>query len=178
MSLFNIRRIPAHQSAYTIPILGIIITLGLACNCHASDISSLTNADAPSATLGVALDSEGKPILIPSQNRSAFDYHAEPHFKLQAPAKKKPKKLRRKSTKTLSRKQQLASRSQVANDPSCRWLDSRIDKLEKSLKHRGNQKSYGFHRSELKIRTTEWKCMKCGAEGPSQVDHDRCQYRR
>ncbi|BAJ00108.1 hypothetical protein [Shewanella violacea] len=184
MSLFNINSHVTHNNFLIKPIWLLLILL-LNSPCQANDKTLLTNADAPHPGIGVALDSEGKPIAIPTKG-SAMEYQPPQAYpskknkskKTKSKKRKTTKGSKRKSTKTLSRKQTLASRIQVANDPGCRWLDKRMDKLEKSLSYAGNQTSYGFHRDELKIRHKEWLCMKCGAEGPKQRDHDACQYRR
>ena len=179
MSLFNIKK-PTARQHFSIKPIWVLLILFVNSPCQANDSSLLTNADAPPLGIGVALDSEGKPIAIPTTG-SALEYHP-PEIHTSKKTKNKKSKLtkrsKKKSAKTLSRKQKLASRSSVANDPGCRWLDKRMDKLEQSLSYAGNQTSYGFHRDELKIRHSEWLCMKCGAEGPNQRDHDTCQYRR
>ncbi len=128
--------------------------------------------------LGVVLDSEGNPISLPTQSQSALDYHSPTSIKHHNSAEAKPTKKKQTRTKKLSRKQQLASRAHVANSPSCRWLNSRMNKLEQNLTFTGNGSTNSYHRKELVIREKEWKCMKCGAEGPQQKDRDRCQYRR
>ncbi|AQS35402.1 hypothetical protein Sps_00182 [Shewanella psychrophila] len=176
MSLFYIEKPVARQYLLIKPALAMLLLL-FPLSIQANDKSLLTNADAPPLGIGIALDSEGKPIPIPA-TRSALEYHAPPIHKPKQAKRKKIQHPKKKNTKTLSRKQQLASRVDVANDPSCRWLDSRMDKLEKSLSYTGNQASYAFHRNELKIRHKEWLCMKCGAEGPNQREYDTCQYRR
>ncbi|MCE9686159.1 hypothetical protein LZP73_08000 [Shewanella sp. AS16] len=76
-----------------------------------------------------------------------------------------------------SRKQTLASRAHVANDPGCRWLDNRMDQLEAQLRVKNNSFVQGYRR-ELTTRRREWQCLKCGAEGPSQADHSHCQHKR
>ena len=124
-----------------------------------------------------ALDSEGKPLAIPKNPNSALNYNASQTHDKKRREKQTTKKPKNKPTKQLSRKQQLASRQHVANDPSCRWLDKRMSHLEKSLKRQQKQE-YGYQDKELRARQSEWVCMKCGAEGPSQSDHHNCQYRR
>jgi len=131
--------------------------------------------------LGVVLDSEGNPISLPTDKRSALEFRSPEITKPHHPESNlTPKKTRKKKTRTkkLSRKQQLASRAQVANYPSCRWLNSRMNKLEESLTFTGNSSANSYHEKELVIRSKEWKCLKCGAEGPEQKDYDKCQYRR
>jgi len=128
--------------------------------------------------LGVVLDSEGNPISLPIRNQSAMEFQSPTLKKNHHRADTNPTRKKKTRTKKLSRKQQLASRAHVANNPSCRWLNSRMHKLEQSLTFIGNGSTNSYHRKELVIREKEWKCMKCGAEGPQQKDHDRCQNRR
>lgn len=124
--------------------------------------------------LGVVLDSQGRPITIPSSNQASLEYQSK---EASVSSPKKPtratKKKTKKKAKRSSHKRQFASRTNVANDPSCRWLNQRMKELEKK---QSLDKSH--HQQELKIRNKEWKCMKCGAEGPKQKDYDRCQYKR
>jgi hypothetical protein len=134
-----------------------------------------------SLPLGVILDSQGNPIPLPTKQQSALEI---PSLK----SSKKSKQTQHKSTKktsrtkpkkrSLSAKQQLASRASVANDPSCRWLNARMDQLENKLTYEGNSGSKSYHQKELSTREREWKCMKCGTEGPNQVDRDKCQQKR
>ncbi|WP_281212833.1 hypothetical protein [Shewanella insulae] len=129
-----------------------------------------------------ALDSEGNPLAIPDNPTGALNYrasHAQPKSRRdkKSPSKSKSKRSKKQNRKTPSRKQQLASRQHVADDPSCRWLDKRMSHLEKSLKRQA-KRQYGYQDKELRARQSEWVCMKCGAEGPSQSDHHKCQYRR
>jgi hypothetical protein len=91
--------------------------------------------------------------------------------------KKSVTKNRKKKARTLSRKQQLASRKHVANDAGCRWLDSRMDHLEGQSTQAGTQ-DLGHQAAELEIRQKEWQCLKCGVEGPSVADRSRCQHKR
>lgn len=129
-----------------------------------------------------ALDSHGNPIAIPDKPTSALNYRPSPVQTKPGRDKKSTKKPKQKRTKKLSqkqlsRKQQLASRQHVADNPSCRWLDKRMSHLEKGLK-RQKKRQYGYQDKELRARQSEWICMKCGAEGPNQSDHHKCQYRR
>jgi hypothetical protein len=135
----------------------------------------------------------GKPLVLDSQGQSmdhqaASDIDVGLEFRAQDAAdlselnshkahKKSTKTRSKNSTRTLSRKQQLASRQHVANDVSCRWLDSRMDHLEGQLTPGGAQ-DLGHHAAELKIRQKEWQCLKCGVEGPSVEDRSRCQHKR
>ena len=127
-----------------------------------------------------ATDSNGNPITIPTQHQSALHYQPpNPPTKNTKAQTQKKKQKQNKSTKhkKQSRKQLLASRNHVADDPSCRWLNKRMQQLERKLKYQQKQE-FGFQADELKIRRIEWICMKCGAEGPSQNDHNKCQYKR
>ncbi|QYJ86048.1 hypothetical protein K0I73_18145 [Shewanella mesophila] len=125
-----------------------------------------------------ALDSDGNPIVIPKDHSSALHYTSEPIRQKPTikPSQKNTKKSSKKSHR-LSRKQQLASRQSVADNPSCRWLNQRMTQLEKSLKKQRSHQ-FGYQAEELKARKSEWVCMKCGAEGPNQNDHHKCQYKR
>ncbi|AAN57660.1 hypothetical protein HRJ35_02315 [Shewanella oneidensis MR-1] len=128
--------------------------------------------------LGTLLDSEGKLLPIPVE-QSALDY-SPPTVNIDNESPK-AKTDKTQSTKTkkkkLSRKQQLASREKVANDPSCRWLDARMSQLETQIGNK-QDKAADYQSDELSARRQEWQCLKCGVEGPNQDDHHRCQYRR
>ncbi|MEI6859811.1 MAG: hypothetical protein V5788_08545 [Shewanella sp.] len=176
MSLCKVKKRIMRQYLF-IPSKLVLIILAFHFPCQANDKTILTNADAPPLDIGIALDSEGKPISIPTV-QSALEYHTPPAYQTNKNISKHTPRPKKKSATILSKKQRLISRVNVANDPSCRWLDSRINKLEKNLSHAGNQNSYGFHRNELKIRHKEWQCMQCGAEGPNQTQRDICQHRR
>ncbi len=121
-----------------------------------------------------ALDSNGNPLIIPKQPKSSLHYRSEE-------AKTAPSKPRKNQTKQLKKSKkghkQQAKRSYVANDPSCRWLNKRMQQLEKQIKQQ-SKPNRAFHTKELKVRQKEWNCLKCGAEGPQVNDHARCQYRR
>ncbi|MCL1038816.1 hypothetical protein L2750_16935 [Shewanella submarina] len=124
--------------------------------------------------LDTVLDEHGNPIAIPKQ-QSALEMPAPATPSPEAPRNKSNEKQvsdKAKKPRKLSRKQQLANRTSVANDPFCRWLDQRLKQLEKA----GTQK-YGHHAQERKVRMQEWQCLKCGAEGPATGDHHKCQAR-
>lgn len=131
--------------------------------------------------LGTLRDSNGQPIAIPSEPQSAFEYSAPTITPVEASktqATKATKKTTKPAkTKKLTRKQQLASREQVANNPNCRWLDQRMSQLEAQMRSKQDNTSQ-YHADELSARQQEWQCLKCGAEGPNRDDHSRCQYRR
>lgn len=144
--------------------------------------STLLHADTTtSLPLGTVLDSQGNSIPLPSQQKSALEI---PSIKPSKSSKTTQYKIPKKNSRTkpkkrpLSAKQQLASRASVANDPSCRWLDTRMDQLEKKLTYEGNSGAKSYHKKELTVREREWKCMKCGTEGPNQADRDKCQQKR
>ncbi len=143
----------------------------------ASKIDVITTQPAIDLPLGSLRDSEGNPLPIPEAPQSALDYSAP-----QTSATKKNRTStkiaapRRTTKAKISRKQQLANRDKVANDPSCRWLDSRLNQLEQQLEHQTAKANY--QTDELHARQTEWQCLKCGAEGPNSDDYYRCQYRR
>ncbi|MCE9680396.1 hypothetical protein LZP69_14655 [Shewanella sp. AS1] len=122
-----------------------------------------------------ARDSNGKPLPIPETPSSALHYSSSETREPKEQKRKKSQKQR--TSKSSNQHNNQLARSQVADDPSCRWLDNRIRQLEKQLRHTSASR-YGFHRDELNIRETEWQCLKCGGEGPKVADHARCQHRR
>ena len=141
--------------------------------------SSSNKQDRPSLDLGSVLNDKGQPITIPSETQSHFNYSAPAIAASSQPnstSATTPKAKARKA-KPKNRKQQLASRNSVANDPGCRWLNSRMNSLERNLS--GGVNSRNRHQQqELSIRQGEWQCMKCGAEGPELSDHASCQHKR
>ncbi|GIU01861.1 hypothetical protein [Shewanella morhuae] len=142
---------------------------------------SVTSLSKPKKTeplpLGTLLDSHGQPINIPHQTQSALEYSTPVTVPINPSKTKSTQSVKTSKAKKLNRKQQLASRNHVANDPNCRWLDQRIGQLEAQLN--GKQSNNLQHVSdEASIRNKEWQCLKCGAEGPDQNDHSNCQYRR
>ncbi|ACA84423.1 hypothetical protein [Shewanella woodyi] len=163
---------PRLNAATHLPLLLTILFLSLIPPSHASNSKPLP--------LGSVLDSQGNPIQLPSKQESALEIPSiKPTKEYQStPAKSRKRSQSRSKKSKLSRKQQLASRTSVANDPGCRWLDARMDHLERKLNDKGNSNANSYHKKELSIREQEWKCLKCGAEGPKQTDHDHCQYRR
>ena len=127
--------------------------------------------------LGTVLDSQGNPISLPSKQLSALEM---PPLKL---PKQTPQKSHKKKTATTKQKKkplkytQFTSRKSVANDPGCRWLNSRMEQLESKISLL-NDHSKSHHNKELTIRQSEWKCLKCANKGPNQADHAKCQHRR
>lgn len=171
-----------HQYPHTAAILALVL-LSISFQAQSADpsleeLSSTTIADP--LPLGTILDSQGRPIAIPAEPQSALEYSAAEAFIAEP---QKPQATRTKpatkpaKTKKLSRKQQLASRDKVANDPNCRWLDTRMDQLEAQIKGKQDNKMQ-YVSEEIKARQKEWQCLKCGAEGPKQGDRTDCQYRR
>lgn len=144
-----------------------------------SPISYGTEPNSPTLTLGSVLNDKGQPLEIPNKPKSHFNYSPPPIESSSSPSPKirRNQKSSPKKTKAKSRKQQLASRSSVANDPSCRWLNGRMNSLERNLNGELNSRNRHYQQ-ELNIRQDEWECMKCGAEGPEQSDHAECQYKR
>lgn len=120
-----------------------------------------------------ALDSEGRPLALPTEVKPAMEFGPESRDWQWEANRDKPVSTdkRSKVSKTSSDK----GRGKVANDPNCRWLDTRISQLEDLLASSGGGT---HHQDELKARMGEWRCLKCGADGPKQGDHSRCQYRR
>ncbi|MCL1095415.1 hypothetical protein [Shewanella kaireitica] len=133
-------------------------------------------SDSSTLPLGAVLDDKGQPLAIPTQNKTALSYSTPPpantsHNSKTPQSKPKPK------YKKISRKQQLASRKNVANDAGCRWLNGRMKLLEKQLRLGVNHRNQ-HQQQELNVRQDEWECLKCGVEGPNPSDHHSCQYRR
>ncbi len=119
-----------------------------------------------------AIDSQGRQLSIPHTPQPGMEFSGRDyvdHAKKQGRRSDNNRPKRQVSSKT------AAARSYVADDPNCRWLDNRMGQLEKLLTSRGAGEHHG---DELKARQQEWRCLKCGSNGPRQGDHDRCMYRR
>lgn len=179
----------AHQLYFTrtaLMVFAVVFTpLTNSANARQAPDPSLVSLPQPAQAeplpLGTLLDSDGKPIDIPSEPQRALEYSAPNMTPTESP-KTKATQATKKTTKTaktkkLNRKQQLASREHVANDPNCRWLDQRMDQLEDQMGNKQDNTAK-YRSDELNARQQEWQCLKCGAEGPNQDDHSRCQYRR
>lgn len=132
--------------------------------------------DSSTLPLGTVLDDKGHPLTIPTQNKTALSYSATPPAS-NSHSKKTPQSKPKSNYKKISRKQQLASRKNVANDAGCRWLNGRMKQLEKQLRVGVNHRNQ-HQQQELSVRQDEWECLKCGVEGPNPSDHHSCQYRR
>ncbi|ACJ31546.1 Conserved hypothetical protein [Shewanella piezotolerans WP3] len=133
-------------------------------------------SDPSTLPLGTVLDDKGQPLTIPTQNKTALSYSTPPAVNSSHNIKTPLSKPKSKYKKT-SRKQQLASRKNVANDAGCRWLNGRMKQLEKQLRLGVNHRNQ-HQQQELNVRQDEWECLKCGVEGPNPSDHHSCQYRR
>lgn len=144
-----------------------------------SQLSYSHDPDSPTLELGSALNDKGQPLELPDQPKSSLNYSPPPieDSKQSSTQSRVTKDSPHKKAKPKSRKQQLVSRSSVANDPGCRWLNARMNSLERQISSGVNSRNRHYQQ-ELKIRQDEWECMKCGAEGPAQSDHAACQYRR
>ncbi len=121
-----------------------------------------------------ALDSDGNPLDIPAQPQSSLHYRSS---EAQTTPINKHYQFQTVKQKRKSHKQQQTDRQHVADNPNCRWLDKRMQQLEKQIK-RQTKPDRAYHATELRIRNKEWNCLKCGAEGPQVADHAKCQYRR
>lgn len=132
--------------------------------------------DSSTLPLDTVLDDKGQPLTIPTQNKTALSYSAKPPAS-NSHSKKTPQSKPKSNYKKISRKQQLASRKNVANDAGCRWLNGRMKQLEKQLRVGVNHRNQ-HQQQELSVRQDEWECLKCGVEGPNPSDHHSCQYRR
>ncbi|MCL1047335.1 hypothetical protein BCU84_07075 [Shewanella sp. 10N.286.51.B7] len=168
---------------YSKGYLCLIICAFFSSATQASDLSTLTKAKTQTGTqtktsstppkpipMGMVLDHQGQPISLPpeqgSLNFSSTDMLRDesiaPYNKPQITGKPEPTKL-------------SASSGKTANDPSCRWLGNRIKQLSNQLKHHDQA---AYLQTELSHRETEWQCMDCEGEGPSQGQQAECQYRR
>lgn len=165
MSLKHTPNLPLHH------ILSSLISITL---CFSTEAEPLP--------LGTVLDANGEEITIPSQQNSSLHYSSRESLKSIKPKTvfhntSKIKQLNNSSSKT-NNKHKYSSQQYVANDPSCRWLNNRIQLLQNNLKNSRHLRKDNYQKQELKIRRAEWDCMNCTGEGPSQSDYDRCQYRR
>ncbi|QIR15933.1 hypothetical protein [Shewanella aestuarii] len=145
---------------------------------HKQSQPVLTNQSA--VTLGVdgVFDSNGNPLAIPPVNQ-ALHYQASEALSDASPKTKhkSSNKARAKHAKKASTQDKHDRASAVvANDPSCRWLSARIKALEKKLSPKSERKQY--IKDELGIRKSEYSCLRCAGDGPSQGDHALCQYKR
>ena len=134
------------------------------------------NSDLP---LNTILDENGNPIALADLKQPAMEYTNQELKPIKSQSvKNKPKKKKR--FKDLSRKEMLKSRANVANDPSCHWLNQRMNQLERKLMNNmsGMDMKYGYHKKELELRKKEWVCLKCGVEGPAVHDYAKCQFKR
>lgn len=141
---------------------------------HQSSLSNQSTLSNQSALpeKPAAIDSQGRQLSIPHAAQPGMEFSGRDyvdHAKKQGRRSDNNRPKRRVSSKT------VAARSYVADDPNCRWLDNRMGQLEKLLTSRGAGEHHG---DELKARQKEWRCLKCGSNGPRQGDHDRCMYRR
>ncbi|MGZ9899809.1 hypothetical protein [Shewanella gaetbuli] len=139
-------------------------------NKKASNSSGQDNHQRQSSQLGhdEVLDDQGNPIAIRTP-AIALEYQANEAAVVIKPQRKPYKAKSLKSTKNISK-------NKLADDPSCRWLHQRTRHLLSQL--RDNQRHQTHVEEELSARMSEWKCLKCDTDGPSQGDHDRCQYKR
>ncbi|MGB0893016.1 MAG: hypothetical protein ACPGUD_01305 [Parashewanella sp.] len=162
------------SSVQSVRLLSILI-VSLGMNLCVNDATHADESREP-ALLNQVLDDKGNPITIPDAEEPAMEYHFTKQ-RLKPQITNNRKKITQRRFKDLTRKEMLQSRANIANDPSCRWLDDRMELLEKQLSS-GMGMRYGHHQKELSARQKEWVCMKCGVEGPSIQDYTRCQFHR
>ncbi|MGI2175637.1 hypothetical protein [Shewanella ulleungensis] len=132
--------------------------------------TELNNSNANTLPQQSASDSQGNAITLPAEPRSALEYNADdiyikPSLQKHIEANK-PKKLSSRQANT-----------NVADDPSCRWLKSRIKHLQKKQLQTQNS-SFSHYQDEIDIRESEWACLKCATSGPNDVDRGECQHKR
>ncbi|MCT8980633.1 MULTISPECIES: hypothetical protein [Shewanella] len=139
--------------------------LNLVSSSESSIDKQLSNPDKEpgSLPLGLALDSEGNLIAIPQQFEAALEYESAPLPKAS-----------RDSKPTKSRKKKASKpRRQVADDPSCRWLDKRMKELERRLRQKDSHTAR-FLQAELGEHQQQFRCLKCSGSGPETQDYSRC----
>lgn len=107
------------------------------------------------------LDAEGQPIAIPDTPKVSLNYQSSSYINNAKPAEKRENDLSK--AKTLNRQ------IYIANDPNCRWLNSRIKTLQKFSKQK-----FSHYHNEINRRLKEWRCLNCEGKGPSQADYARC----
>jgi hypothetical protein len=131
----------------------------------------LTNDNANSLPSQYASDHQGNEIIIPNGQRSALEYRSDDIY-----LKPTREKLTTKPTNTRS-SITSQSTSTIANDPGCRWLNSRLKHLQKKLRQtQSNQ--FSHYQDEIDMRKREWHCLKCASNGPTDVDRNVCQHKR
>ena len=131
--------------------------------------------------LNTVLDGQGNPIVLTDTKKPAMTYtYASAHQEITSTKKTKIQPRKKKRFKDLSRKEMLSSRANVANDPSCHWLNQRMNQLDRTLMRTmdGMDMRFGYHKKELAARKKEWVCLKCGVEGPNIHDYSKCQFNR
>ncbi|MBR9729100.1 hypothetical protein ACFOD0_15530 [Shewanella intestini] len=153
----------------------ILASLWLSVSLWANDYSQLTATSSNDAQkqqktlpLGTATDEHGNVLVIPETEQSDLEFNPQQY--LASPQ-------RGRTNTTTRTKKSITPTSRVADNPSCRWLNQRIDYLTAAIPS-ANQRDVNHYQTELTVREQEFNCMKCDAKGPSQADHARCQYRR
>lgn len=168
-------------------VFGLMLWLSSLGNANSSDLSQLaqpTTQD-PSPHLGQVLDNKNQPIPAQPKVNVGLEF-LEQDLPLPSTTKTSRSQEKKNTTKVFKKqsrtskaapKKSIPSRKHIANDPSCRWLDARMDHLEDQLRSPHTQ-TLGHHKTELSNRKKEWQCLNCAAQGPIQGDHSRCQHRR
>lgn len=165
---------------------GLMLWLSSLHNANSSDLSELAQPATkdPSPHLGQVLDNKNQPISAQPKVKVGLEFLEQD---LTLPSSTKANRTQQKNTNKRPKKQSrtgktapknsIAKRNHIANDPSCRWLNARMDHLEDQLRSPHTQ-ALGHHKTELNNRKKEWKCLNCGTQGPDQDDYSRCQHRR
>lgn len=136
--------------------------------------TQLTNDNANSLPSQYATDHQGNVIVIPTEQSSALEYRADDIY-LKPRHKKSP--IKKNNTRSSTVKRTTLKSATIANDPSCRWLHSRIKQLQKKQRHTQNSQ-FSHYQDEIDIREGEWACLKCATSGPNNVDRGECQHKR
>ncbi|GGB58151.1 hypothetical protein K8B83_01110 [Shewanella inventionis] len=136
----------------------------------AKDNAELNNDNANQLPQQYATDSQGNIIAIPTKAQSALEYNANDIFI-------KPSLQKHIDANKAITSSAHQTSTNMADDPSCRWLQSRITHLQKKQRQTQNS-SFSHYQDEIDIRESEWDCLKCATSGPNDVDRGECQHKR
>ncbi|MGX9462276.1 hypothetical protein ACWXWU_13725 [Shewanella sp. A14] len=134
----------------------------------------LTNDNANTLPPQYASDHQGNVIIIPTEPSSALEYQADDIYLKPSLKKSAPNKTKTRSSRAVH---PAIEKTKIANDPSCRWLNSRLKHLKKK-RHQTQNHQFSHYQDEIDIRQQEWKCLKCASTGPTDVDRNICQPKR
>lgn len=122
----------------------------------------LTNDTPLKSRPNQALDADGNPLPIPQEFAPAMEYRAV-DAKVKAVNIKAPKRRHSSSSKAVA---------SIADDASCRWLNSRMNELKKRLD--AGSRLVDYINDEMRQYRRQWRCLQCDGNGPAAGDHARC----